>query len=332
MDEMKTLLLNRSEVASLLDMDRVIAAVEDAYRAFARGEVLQPPIMSIELPERNGEIDFKGGYCRSNDVISMKGASGFWDNLKDRGIPNSLSTVLLFDGTTGALTCVMDGSLITGYRTGAAGGISAKHLARPESSCIAIIGAGMQGRMQIRALSRVLPIKDVFVWDSYAQALPPYKEEMERELGVSVHACATPEEAVRGADAVVTATPGTKPFVEKSWIRPGTHIVAVGADMEGKQELDAALFAGAKIVVDSIAQCTSRGETRNAIEQGVIAPKDIHAEIGEILLGKKPGRENAQEITIFDTTGMAVQDNLTAAAVYESAKTKGLGLWHEFMR
>lgn len=329
---MKTLLLNRTSVMSLIQMKDVIASVEEGYRAFSNGEVIQPDIVSIEVPEANGEMDIKAGYSRRTGMISVKCASGFYENQKTSNLPNSLSTVLLFDGSTGFPLCIMDGSPITGYRTGAAGAVSAKLLARKNSKTIAVIGTGEQARMQIRALREVLNFEQILVWGRSADQTTAYHLEMEAELNCTVKPCMTAEEAVINADIIITCTPGKAPVVKREWVRPGTHIIAVGADMEGKQELDASLFDNAKIVVDNRSQCITRGETRNPILQGVILPKDVHCEIGQILLGEKPGRENDLEITIFDTTGMAVQDNVTAVKIYQRALELELGEEYDFMK
>lgn len=315
----------------LLNIKDVIASVEEGYRAFCSGQVIQPDIVSVELPEQNGEMDIKAGYSKSTRMISVKCASGFYGNQKTSDLPNSLSTVLLFDGSTGFPLCIMDGSLITGFRTGAAGAISAKLLARKDSKTVAVIGTGEQARMQIRALKAVLEFEKIQIWGRSVEQLAAYKIDMEKEIGCSVEIARTPEEAVRGADIIISTTPSKEPIIKKDWVCPGTHIIAVGADMEGKQELEESLFDGSKIVVDNINQCITRGETQNPLKSGIIKKEDIYCEIGQILLGQKSGRENASEFTIFDTTGMAVQDNVTAAKIYERALALGLGSYYDFM-
>lgn len=309
----------------------MIASVEEGYKAFCSGQVIQPNIVSVEIPEHSGEMDVKAGYSKSSQMISVKCASGFYENQRTAGLPNSLSTVLLFDGRTGFPLCIMDGSLITGYRTGAAGAVSAKLLARKDSKTAAVIGTGEQARMQIRALKEVLDLDRIRVWGRSREQAELYRQEMKAELKCTLDIAETPEAAVKDADVVITTTPGKSPLIMNTWIRPGTHIIAVGADMEGKQELDAELFRGAKLVVDNYRQCMTRGETQNPLRQGVIAAMDIHCEIGEILLGEKPGRENDTELTIFDTTGMAVQDNVTAAKLYARALERNLGRYYGFM-
>jgi alanine dehydrogenase len=180
---------------------------------------------------------------------------------------------------------------------------------------------------------RVRKLSEERAWDALPQFRKKYVQEMSAETGLKIRKCATPEEAIRGADIVVTTTRGRSgPIVKKEWPHPGTHIAAIGADMPDKQELDADVFAGAKVVTDSSKLCLDSGETRNAVKAGVLKLQDIHAEIGEILLGKKPARENQDELTIFDTVGMAIQDIVTAAMLYQSALEKGLGTYYEFFK
>jgi alanine dehydrogenase len=328
----KTLLLKKEEVRGLIHMKEVIVTVEEAYKAFNSGQVIQPPYIGIDLPSHRGEIDFKLGYNQGNEMISMKASSGgFTGNPERYGVPNGMGTVLLFDGRSGALACVMDGSLLTGLRTGACGAVSVKALARKNASKVTSIGTGNQARMQIRAIREVMKIEEIHAWDHHAESLARYKADIESEFNIPVIAAKSKKDAVEQADILVTTTRGKGALVEAAWVKPGTHIVAIGADAPGKQEFEPEIFRGAKVVVDSIAQCVEKGETQNPIKAKILAPGDIHAEIGEILLGNKPGRENDEEITIFDSTGMAIQDNTTAAKIYRNAIENKVGSFFEFL-
>jgi ornithine cyclodeaminase/alanine dehydrogenase len=330
---METLLLNKDEVGSLIDLDAVLAAVENGYRSFNSGQVVQPSFMAVTLPGTHAGVDFKGGLDMGSGYITLKASSGGYDNNPKLGLPTGMNTVLLFEAQTCALKCIMDGTFITGCRTGAAGAISVKYLARADAEKLCIIGAGNQARRQLRAIMRVRNLTEVRAWDALPQFLDKYVQEMSAETGLKIRKCATAEEAARDADIVVTTTRGRSgPIVKKEWLQPGTHIAAIGADMPDKQELYADVFAGAKVVCDSINLCVKSGETQNAVKAGIIRPEDIHAEIGEIILGKKPGRENPEELTIFDTVGMAIQDVLTAAMLYKGALEKGLGTRYEFFK
>jgi len=238
----------------------------------------------------------------------------------------------LYEADTSYLKCIMDGTWITGCRTAAAGAISVKYLARKDASKYCVIGAGNQGRRQLRAISRVRKLTDIYVWGYSDEEINGYIYDMSKEIDAAFHPCASPEEGVRNADIVVTTTIGRKgAIVKKEWIKPGTNIVNIGADMPDKQEMFADTYKGAKVVNDSIKLCIKNGETHHAIEEGFIKVEDIHAEIGEIILGEKPGRENDYEITIFDTVGMAIQDNVTAAALYKIALEKGMGTKFDFL-
>lgn len=328
---LKTLLLTKEEVRHLIAMKEVIGTVEDAYKAFNSGQVTQPPYIGIELPGHRGEIDFKLGHNQANETISMKASSGgFRNNPENHGVPNGMGTVLLFDGRHGGLICVMDGSLLTGLRTGASGAVSVKALARKNAKKITCIGTGNQARMQIRAIREVMRIEEVRAWSNHAESMAKFKADIESECGIPVVMAASKQQAVEQADILITTTRGKGSLVDAGWVRPGTHIVAIGTDAPGKQEFEPEVFRGAKVVVDSIAQCVEKGEAQHAIAKGVIAARDIHAEIGEILLGRKPGRESDEEITLFDSTGMAIQDNTTAAKIYRNAVENRVGTYFEF--
>jgi len=330
---MKTLLLNKEEVGGLICMSEVIGTVEEAYKAFNSDQVMQPDYIGIHLPAPRGEIDFKLGYYAGNEVISMKASSGaFPNNPTEHGLPSGMGTILLFDARSCALMCVMDGSLITGLRTGAAGAVSVKALARKNAKTITSIGTGNQARMQIRAIREVMKIEEIHAWDSHPQTLAEYKAHIESTFGISVVMANSKKEAVEQADILITTTRGKGSVVEADWVKPGTHIVAIGTDQQGKQELDPEIFRGAKVVHDSTAQCTAKGETWHPLHHNIISLADIHGEIGEILLGRKTGRVNDEEITIFDSTGMAIQDNTTSTKIYRNAIERGTGTFYEFFK
>lgn len=328
---MKTLLLKKEEVRGLIAMKEVITAVEEAYKAFSSGQVIQPGYMGLHLDPPRGEIDFKAGCSRSLESISLKASSGgFGENPKAHGLPTGMGTILLFDARSCALVCVMDGSLITGLRTGAAGAVSVKVLARKDARRITSIGNGNQARMQLRAIREVHPIDVVHAWDEWPEASARFKTDIETELGIPVRVADSKREAVEQADILITTTRGKGSLVEAGWVKPGTHIIAIGTDQQGKQELDPELFRGARIVNDSIEQCVQKGETWHPLDRGIITRDDIHGEIGHILLGQKPGRENDREITIFDSTGMAIQDTTTAHRIYRNAVQGKVGTLFEF--
>lgn len=329
---MPTLLLNKTEVGTCIDLDEVLAAVESGYASFCSGKVVMPDFMSIVKPGTHTGFDFKGGLDMGSGYITMKSSSGGYPDNPKLGLPTGLNMVYLYAADTSELICAMDGTWITGCRTAAAGAISVKYLAREDADTLCMIGSGNQARRQLRAISRVRSLKNVYVWSYNEEHAAEYAKEMEAELSIPVHVCDTAEEAVRQADILVTATRGRRgPAVKREWLKPGTHIAAIGSDMPDKQELSADIFAGAKAVTDSTGLCLKNGETHHAVETGIIKEADVYGEIGEIILGRKPGRENPEEITIFDSVGMAGQDTVTAAAIYAKAVKMGLGTTYDFL-
>lgn len=329
---MQTLLLNKDQVRQLISMKQVIGAVEDAYKAYSSDQVEQPDYIGIRLPAGRGEVDFKLSYDKRAEFISMKAHSGgFTRNPEQHGVPNSMGTIMLFDARSCALVCVMDGSLLTGLRTGAAGAVSVKALARPNGRIVASIGTGAQARMQIRAIREIMQIEEIHAWSRTPSALSDYKTDIEREYAIPVIISPSKKDAVEKADIVITTTRGKGDLVQADWVKPGTHIIAIGTDQLGKQELHPELFRNAKTVVDSIRQCTQKGETWHPLQENIITQDDIHGEIGEVLLGLKPGRTSDDEITIFDSTGMAIQDNTTARTIFESARAANVGTFFHFL-
>ncbi|MFX0108178.1 MAG: ornithine cyclodeaminase family protein [Candidatus Hodarchaeota archaeon] len=321
----EVLILAQDIVKSCLPMKRTIQAVREAYVAFAKGRVQMPPVMHLDVEEYNGEVDIKSGYIQDLGLIGTKIASGYYDNHK-LGLPPGVAVIILMDLKTSMPIAIMDGTYITATRTGAAGAVAANVLARKDSQTIGIVGAGTQGRMQALALSEILKIDEVRVWDLVPEVANIYSQEMPELLSASVKAYPDIREVVQGADIVVTVTPSRKALVVKGWIDEGTHINAIGADGPGKQELDPELVSRAdKIVVDSLSQCRRIGEIQHALQLGLIKEETVHGEIGEILLGRKQGRETSEEITLFDSTGLAAQDIAAASVVYEEAKRKNLG-------
>nr|MCR4724496.1 ornithine cyclodeaminase family protein [Clostridia bacterium] len=244
---MKTLLLSKTDVQNAVSMDDVIAAVEEAYKAYQQGQVEQPPIQGMEIPEHNAESDVKSCYNHANHMFSIKTVGLFKDNIKGPGkfaaadggkLPNMMGNVILGDGETGGTLAIMDASLITGIRTGAAGAISSKYMARKDAHVAAVFGAGAQARMQIYALAKVRDLTEVRFYDKFGtpELMAAYKADVERETGAKAVECASVEEAAKGADILICPTPSREAYLKKEWVKPGTHIVEVGVDGAGKQE------------------------------------------------------------------------------------------------
>jgi len=321
------MLLDREAVESFLTLDEAIDCVAEAYAALYSDGAIQPPVVNLALPDKEGEVDVKTGYLRKDDVVSVKVASGFYRNQELYGLPTGAGAVLLIDADTGFPLALMDGSFITAIRTGAAGAVAAKYLVRPEAKVACILGAGTQGRLQLLALTHALSnLRKVFIYDKHIEAVEAFVDEMGEATGLPVRPVAPNLlEVVKGADVVVTATPCTYPLIWYEWLRPGLHITAIGADGPGKQELDPAILGNAKVVVDSWEQASRIGECQHAVSTGSLKPdgSGIYAEIGAIVAGKHPGRTSAEDITVFDATGVAVQDVAVAAQVYRRAREAG---------
>ena len=321
----EVIILSQDDVKACLPMSKAIQAVQEAYIAFAKGRVKMPPVMHLDVSQYNGEIDIKSGFIEDFGLIGIKIASGFYDNHKI-GLPPGIAVILLMDLKTSMPLAIMDGTYVTAYRTGAAGAVAAKVLARKDTETIGVIGAGTQARMQILALREIFSLKEVKVWDIDNVAKEIYSIEMSKQLNITVSPVKNIRDAVIGSDIVVTATPSKKALVMKDWIKQGIHINSIGADAPGKQELDPMIIKMAdKVVVDSLDQCKIIGEIQHAIKSGLVKEKEIYAEIGQILKGKKKGRDSDKEITLFDSTGLAAQDIAAANIVYKQAKEKGLG-------
>lgn len=223
------------------------------------------------------------------------------------------------DEENGYPLALMDSIEITIQRTGAATAVAARYLARSDSKIATICGCGNQGRISLKALSTIVDLERIFAYDANIEQAQIFARELSRELKIDIEAVSELKNCVRQSDICITCTPSKQPFLKKEWIAPGTFIAAVGADSPEKQELDPALFHRNKIVVDLVEQCATIGELHHALDAGVINKDDVHAELGQIVAGKKTGRTSPEEIIIFDSTGMALQDLVSAAAVYEKA-------------
>jgi len=317
----EVLLLGRSEVEELLNMREALRAVEFSFGLQAAGKVVAPPKLYLDLPKYQG--DFRAMPAYIDGSAGIKWVSVYPDN-RSHNLLSVVATIILCDPATGYPLAIMDGTYITDVRTGAAGGVAVKYLARRDSCIIGIIGAGIQAGTQLLAIIEVLPgIEEVKVFDQYEDASRRYAEEMGTRLNLNIRPVETIEEASE-ADIIVTTTPVRKAIVKRHHIKPGTHINAIGADAKGKQELAADLLKNAKVIVDEIVQASHSGEINVPLSEGVIRLEDIYGTLGEIVAGTKKGRANDEEITIFDSTGLAIQDMICAKLVYEKARERDI--------
>jgi len=317
-------------VAALLTMDAAIEIAARALAAFSQGGVVQPVRQALAIDPHGGYLGLMPAHIRADGGAETSEALGakavtFYARNAERDLPTHMAVVLLWDPATGALRAIMDGRLITEVRTAAVSAAATRVLSRPEAGVLALLGSGVQARSHFEALRRVRPIREVRVWSRTPSRREAFAQEMGHR-GVTVRPCATAEEAVRGADLIVTATSSSLPVLEGRWLDPGIHINAVGAPRPDWRELDSAAVAKARVFVDSRAGALAEaGDLLLPLQEGVIAGTHILGEIGEVIAGTVPGRTSPEEITLFKSLGMAVEDVATAAFVYAQAVAQGVG-------
>jgi len=323
---MKVRLVTEGEIKGLIDWKEAVEAVEGSLAAFSAGKVISPEVVNLDLPQFQGEVHIKSAYIPGEDFYAIKVASGFYQN-PAMGLPVGNGLMLVFEAKTGRPHGILfDNGYLTEMRTGAAGGVAAKHLARTKISIAGLIGAGSQARFQLRALMEVRQPAEIRVWSRDPAHARSFIEDMKPACPSEFIAVGTPAEAVGGADLVITATPSRAPLVKASWLKRGVHITAVGSDGPEKQELEPGVLAVADLIYcDSIKQCLRLGEVHHAIEKKAISRAKVSGELGEIILGKKPGRFGEAQITVADLTGLGVEDAAAAAVVYRKALSSGVG-------
>ena len=323
----KILLLSEKDLRQSVALDiGVIDCVEQGFRALARGDVVMPPVLSLAIEAHNGEVDVKTAYVPELASFALKVSPGFFDNPKI-GLPSTSGLMMQFSALTGVLEAMLlDNGYLTDVRTAAAGAVAARHLAPRDVATAAILGAGMQARMQLRALCLVRPIRQAYVWGRDFARAEAAAVEMAAACGIEVRAVKEADESVRAAEVIVTTTPAERPILRADWLRPGQHITAMGSDQEHKNELDPACFEVADLyVADRLTQVTKLGELRSAIAAGTASADQDFPELGQIVAGKVSGRTGAGQITICDLTGTGGQDTMIAALATTRAAERGLG-------
>jgi len=330
--EMKTLILSEEDVKKVLSLEEVTDAVESAFRMKGLGHTQMPPKQYLFLNKYNGDLRTMPAYLEETDAVAVKVVNSHPENRK-YGLPAVMATIILVDPRTGAPKAIMGGTWITALRTGAAGAIAAKYLANPNPKTVGVVGAGTQARTQLMGLQLVFKtIEEVRVWDRAEKAALKYAEEMKMKCNqASIYSVKGIKEAVQGADIIVTATPSRKPLVSAEWVDEGTHINCIGADAPGKQELDPAILVKSKIVVDDWSQSCHGGEINVPLTKGIIDKEDVWGDICEIVAGLKHGRTSPDEITVFTSTGLAIQDAATANVVYQKALKQKIGEFVEIL-
>jgi alanine dehydrogenase len=307
-----TYIIKRSEIENVLGMGEYINIVEEAFKLYGEGKVQMPP--KVYLSFDKGDLRCMPAYLASMKAAGVKNVNVHPGN---KTLPAVMATITLVDPETGFPLAIMDGTYITQMRTGAAGGIAAKYLSREDSKAAGFIGAGVQAESQLEALLITRPgISRIAAYDINETNVKRFADEARTKYGFKVEKTTSVKEAVEATDIVVTTTPVRTPIVKAEHIRKGTHINAIGADAPGKQELETKILETARIVIDNWEQASHGGEINVALSKGIISRGNIYADLGEIVTGKKPGRESSEQITVFDSTGLAIQDIAAASYIY----------------
>jgi alanine dehydrogenase len=322
----KTLILSRTDVMGLVTPAEYVQCVEQAYRMHGEGRFYMEPKGHIVLDKYPGEWEAMPSYIEEPEAAACKWVSIREQNRERFGLPTVFSILIYTHPETGFPLAILDGSYHTVMRTGAAAAVSAKWLARKDSKVLAIVGGGHMAGGTIETCNEVFDWDEVRVWSRSERTLGEFAERYESRYSFRLKPSTDLAEVVSGADVVVTVTPARGPIVMDEWISEGMHIAAVGADKAGDQELESKILQRARIFVDDIRQCRTDGEINVPLVQGLISEDDVAGEIGEVIAGKKPGRTSDSEITVFDSTGIALQDSATVPLEYERAVAAGVGV------
>jgi alanine dehydrogenase len=319
------LILSEKQVEALIDIDELIAALERAHIQYSTGKAVMPVRLVVPLPQIDGRITSMPGFLNEDQALGMKVVTYFHNNPK-QNLPSILATIMLFSSETGKMIAVMDGSYITAIRTACASAMASKVLSNPSASVLGVLGAGVQAKAHIMAVARVRKIRTIKIYSPSGKSASRIKQELESQLEVTIEVANSAEEAVRGADIIVTATTAKQPILSAQWLKPGAHINAVGSHRPDLRELDGSTMARSKVFVDSreaiMAEC---GDILLALAEKSIIADHVQVEIGEVLAGTKPGRTAAEEVTLYKSVGIAIQDVATAQLVYHKALQRRVG-------
>ncbi|AZH24673.1 ornithine cyclodeaminase family protein [Haloplanus aerogenes] len=321
---METLLLDADVVASHTPMTAVVDAVETAFAAHARGDAVMPPKSYVDLPQYDGDFRSMPAYLQAADwdAAGVKWVNSHPNNRARYALPTVMGTMIYSDPETAFPLAIMDGTTLTTRRTGAAAAVATDHLAVRDASTLGLVGAGVQSHAQLDAILTVRPIETVVVADADADRAREFVEAVSDRVTARVGSI--PEAAA--CDILSTVTPVEEPIVDADVVGEHTHVNAIGADAAGKHELADDLLAAAKIVVDDREQCTHSGEINVPYREGRLTDDDIHATLGEVVVGEATGRTDADGVTVFDSTGLAIQDVAAAHVAYERAAAAGAGV------
>lgn len=294
-------------------------AVENVFAAMARGDAYNFPVIRESIGHADALYGFKSGFDRAGMSLGVK-SGGYWPGNMDKGLTNHQSTVFLFDPETGQLAALVGGNYLTAVRTAASSAVSIAHLARKDARVLGMVGAGHQAGFQLRAAAEQRNFEKVVAWNRHTEMLPKL-EQVALEIGLPFEAVER-EQLCAEADVIITIASANEPLLEREWIRPGTHLACMGTDTKGKQEVSVDLVANVSLFTDEIAQSVSIGETQHAIAMGRISESGITA-IGDVINGTHPGRTTEDEITLYDGTGVGLQDLAVASVAAKLAQAQG---------
>ena len=317
------LVLSREDIASVLEMDDVIDAVERAFVDFAKGRAKMPPRSIMDFPENDGWVGIMSAAIETAGSIGTKVVTVFKNNA-GKSMPTTMATILLNDASTGEPLAIMEAGLITAMRTGAASAIATKYLARKDSHVVGLFGAGIQAKYQLFGVSRVRKVGNVKQYTPTKARQKKFAEEMEKEIGAKIQIVGNPKEAVQNSDIVITATTSPTPVFNGKWVSDGTHINAIGAHTKDTRELDTTLIEKAKIVVD-LREAALKEAGEIVIPKAEGKKLNIYAELSELVSGKKKGRTSDSEVTVYKGCGIALEDLAVAKLAYDLATKKALG-------
>ena len=310
-------LIEEATLRAVITPEQAVRAIRDAFRADGEGRTYVPAVINLDVPAARGEFHVKTALIEGVPHVAVKVASGFYDN-PAKGLPSGSGLMAVFDAATGLpVALLLDNGFLTDIRTGAAGAVAADVLAPQSIGTVGVLGSGLQARYQVHCLRIVRSFQRIVAWSPHRSHLESYCDEM-RAAGYDAIAADDPQAVCREADLLITATPSRNPLVSADWIRAGQHITSLGSDSPGKQELSPACLDRADlIVVDRFSQCAAFGELKHALDAGLLTRKDVHAELGQVVAGLKPGRTSPTEITIADLTGVGFQDTAIASKALE---------------
>ncbi|WP_425081075.1 iminosuccinate reductase BhcD [Ruegeria arenilitoris] len=320
MSEKPLLIVGEDLCQQLVGRSDAFDAVQDVFAAMARGDAYNFPVIREAIGYADALYGFKSGFDRAGQVLGVK-SGGYWPGNLDKGLTNHQSTVFLFDPDTGRLSALVGGNYLTAVRTAASSAVSIAHLARKDSKVLGMVGAGHQSAFQLRAAAEQRDFEKVVAWNPHPEMLPRLGE-VAKEIGLDFEAVSQ-EELGAQADVIITITSAFEPLLMKDWIKPGTHLACMGTDTVGKQEVDAALLASATVYTDEVAQSVTLGEAQHAIANGSLTEDQI-TPIGAVINGDHSGRASADEITLFDGTGVGLQDLAVASVAARLADEAGL--------